>query len=156
MFKGFDIWHICVVYIYLLGHSSSFNLTPSLVLVFLTIRCIKLVFPKMYRECKSTSHSFMLFVNQIPNILNLGGFHSICKCGIYLTREFCLLLSHMALVFPVFKKRPDVFPNVLMVLTVSSDEFSSPSSIISVSSAYCEILYTVSPMKILFLYSYFV
>ena len=50
----------------------------------------------------------------------------------------------MALVFPAFKKRPDVFPNVLMVLTVSSNEFLSPFSVISVSSAYCEILYSVS------------
>ena len=52
----------------------------------------------------------------------------------------------MALVFPAFKKRPDAFPNVLMVLTVSSNEFLSPSSVISVSSAYCE--------KILFSFSY--
>ena len=44
----------------------------------------------------------------------------------------------MALVFPAFKKRPDAFPNVLMVLSVSSNEFLSPSSVISVSSAYCE------------------
>ena len=30
---------------------------------------------------------------------------------------------------PAFKKRPDAFPNVLMVLTVSSNEFLSPSSV---------------------------
>ena len=48
----------------------------------------------------------------------------------------------MALVFPAFKKRPDAFPNVLMVLTVSSNEFLSPSNVISVSSAYCEILFS--------------
>ena len=44
----------------------------------------------------------------------------------------------MSLVFPAFKKRPDVFPNMLMVLTVSSNEFLLPSSVISVSSAYCD------------------
>ena len=53
----------------------------------------------------------------------------------------------MALVFTAFKKRPDAFPNVLMVLTVSSNEFLSPFRVISVSSAYCEILYSVSPIK---------
>ena len=53
----------------------------------------------------------------------------------------------MALVFPAFKRRPDAFPNVLMVLIVSSNEFLSPSSVISVSSAYCEILYSVSSIK---------
>ena len=95
----------------------------------------------------STSHSFKSLVSHIPSILNLGGFHSIYKCGIYLTREFCLLPSHMALVFPAFKRRPDAFPNVLMVLIVSSNEFLSPSSVISVSSAYCEILYSVSSIK---------
>ena len=103
----------------------------------------------------STSHSFKSLVNYIPSILNLGGFHSICRCGINLTREFCLLPSHIALVFPAFKKRPDAFPNVLMVLTVSSNEFLSPSSVILVSSAYCEILYSVSPKRYL-LYAYFV
>ena len=71
----------------------------------------------------STSHSFKSLVNHIPSILNLGGFHFICNCGIYLNGEFRLLPSHMALVFPAFKKRPDAFPNVLMVLTVSSNEF---------------------------------
>ena len=57
----------------------------------------------------------------------------------------------MALVFPAFKKRPDAFPNVLMVLTVYSNEFLSPSNVISVSSAYCEILYSVSSIKIPFI-----
>ena len=56
----------------------------------------------------------------------------------------------MALVFPAFK-RPDAFPNVLMVLTVSSNEFLSPSSVISVSYAYCETFYSVSPIKIPFI-----
>ena len=98
----------------------------------------------------SSSHSFKLLVNQRPSILNLGGFQSICKFGIYLMGEFLLLWlsSHIALVFPAFKKSPDLFPNVLIILTVSSNEFLSPSNIISVSSAYCEILYSVSPIKI--------
>ena len=57
----------------------------------------------------------------------------------------------MALVFPAFK-RPDAFPNVLMVLTVSSNEFLSPSSVvISVPSAYCEFFYSVPPIKIPFI-----
>ena len=60
----------------------------------------------------------------------------------------------MALVFPAFKKRPDAFPNVLMVLTVSSNEFLSPSSVISVLSAYCEKIYSVSPIKIPFICLY--
>ena len=103
----------------------------------------------------STSHSFKSLVNHIPSVLNLGGFHSICQCGIYLTGEFRLLPSHMALVFPAFKKRLDAFPNVLMVLIVSSNEFLSPSSVSSVSSVYCEILYSISPINIP-LYAYFV
>ena len=53
----------------------------------------------------------------------------------------------MALVFPAFKERPGVFPKVLMDLIVSSNELLSASSVISGSSAYCEILYSVSPMK---------
>ena len=51
------------------------------------------------------------------------------KCGIYLIGEFCLLPSHMALVFPAFKKRPDLFPNISMIFIVLSNEFLSPSNI---------------------------
>ena len=54
----------------------------------------------------------------------------------------------MALVFPAFKKRPGAFPNVLMVLTVSSNEFLSPTSVISVSSTYCEEKEKKSPSPI--------
>lgn len=55
----------------------------------------------------STLQSFKSIVNQIPRILIFGAFHFMCRCGIYLLGEF-LLPSHMALVFPVFKKRPDI------------------------------------------------
>ena len=57
----------------------------------------------------------------------------------------------MALVYPAFRKKPDAFPNVLMVLAVSSNEFLSPSSVVSVSSAYCNFFYSVSPIKIPFI-----
>ena len=56
----------------------------------------------------------------------------------------------MALVFSAFKERPGVFPKVLMDLIVSSNELLSASSVISGSSADCEIWYSVSPMKIPF------
>ena len=74
---------------------------------------------KHFSRKLSSSHSFKLLVNQIPNIFNLGGFQTICKFGIYLMGEFLLLPSHITLVFPAFKRRPDLFPNVLIILTVS-------------------------------------
>ena len=90
----------------------------------------------------------MSLVNQIPSILNLDEFHSMFKRGTYLIGDFHLLPSHMALVFPAFKKRPNFFPNISMIFIVLSNEFLSPSNIISISSAYCEILCSVSPMEI--------
>ena len=60
----------------------------------------------------------------------------MCKCGIYLTSEFRILPSHMALVFPAFKHRPDLFQKSSMVLMVSSTELS-PSSIISLYQNLC-------------------
>ena len=83
---------------------------------------------------------------------DLGGFYSICKCGIHLAGEFCLLPSHIVLVFQTFEKRPDDFPNRLMVLTVSSNEFLSPASVISLPSAYYDFFNSVSPIKILFIF----
>ena len=63
----------------------------------------------------------------------------------------------MALVFPASKKRPDAFPNVLMVLTVSSNEFLSPSSVISVSSAHCDFFFNIQfLLERYLLYAYFV
>ena len=41
----------------------------------------------------------------------------MCKCGMYLIGEFRLLPSPMAMVFPAFKKGPDLFLKVSKVLT---------------------------------------
>ena len=121
---------------------------PSGVICLFNHTLYKAFISKNFSRKLSSSHPFQLLVNQIPCILNLGGFQSICKFGIYLMGEFLLLPSHIALVFPAFKKRPDLFPNVLIILTVSSNKFLSLSNIISVLSAYCEILCSVSPIKI--------
>ena len=65
------------------------------------------------------------------------------------TCEFRVLPSHMARVFHAFKKRPVIFSKD--DVDGFNDRFKlmlSPSSTISVSSAYCEILCSVSPMEI--------
>ena len=110
----------------------------------LTRLCTKLFFQTISVE-NWLPHNFA--VHQLPSTLNLGGYHSTCKCGIYLIGEFRLLLSRMALVFTAFKSIPDLFPNVSIILTIISNEILSHSNIFSVSSAYCGILFSVSPVE---------
>ena len=47
----------------------------------------------------STSHSFKSLVNHIPSILNLGGFHSNFRCGMYLMLLLVFDPNHITIVF---------------------------------------------------------
>ena len=62
----------------------------------------------------------------MPRILNIVGFHTIFKCGIYFTLEYFLLPNHIASVLSAFKNRPDTFPNLLIAFIDFSNDFFSP------------------------------
>ena len=92
-----------------------------------------------------------LFVNQIPSILNLGGFHFIPRCCIYLTTEFHLLPNQTALVFHAFICRPDFLPKLSITVTQLSNNSLSPAKRTSVSSTYCESVCSMWLTKIHFI-----
>ena len=71
----------------------------------------------------------------MPRILNIVGFHTIFKCGIYFTLEYFLLPNPMACVLSAFKNRPDTFPNLLIAFADFSNDIFYPLFISCVSSA---------------------
>ena len=89
---------------------------------------------------KVSSQSIKVFENQIPIMFNLARFHSISKCGMYLTSELRLIPSLIALVLPAFKKSLNLFPVINRYHGFFKiNEFLSPFNIMSVSSAYWKI-----------------
>ena len=75
------------------------------------------------------------YVNHMPSILNLGGFHSNFRCGMY----FMLLLvfdpNHITIVFSILIFSPDLFPKSSRTRIVSSNVLLFPFWNNSVSSA---------------------
>ena len=75
------------------------------------------------------------FVNHIPSILNLVGFHSNFRCVMYLMLLLVFDPNHTTIVFSVLIFNPDLFAKSSRTLIVSSNVLLFPFWNNSVSSA---------------------
>ena len=80
------------------------------------------------------------FVNHMPSILNLGGFHSNFRCGMYLVLLLVFDPNHITIVFSILIFNPGLFPKSSRIRIVSSNVLLFPFWNNSLSSANCDIL----------------
>ena len=65
-------------------------------------------------------------VNHMPRILNLGGFHSIFKCGMHLMLLLVFDPNHITIVSSILIFSPDLFPKLSRTRIVSSNVLLFP------------------------------